>query len=473
MREMIYTIPKCEKGSDVCYLAYTDASDSYDGASSDRPKKTIEAVLDVVGDGGVVIVSGKGYFFDRMEVSAGATLKFTAVSPDGTDHREASPEYGAIMWAGGRTLSFFCDVIFEHINIYSRSTDISPLRISGGATAVFDDVRFKVQNSAHIKTALVIDASATAVFLGDNTGHLSSITGEGTLVVDKRLVDNGRITRAMTADFVGVMCDLDGRPLEFPEETGKERLHPKDVYSYGTYTDKFGYVIPYRYYLPQGYDPSKKYPIVLYMHGNGSRGTDNERHLRSDGAVLHNFIFRSEYDAIILAPQCTDASMWCNIKSAAGSAKFFEREMGAHLRAANELYDKFVSEHSVDTDRQYFIGMSCGGAAAWELMYYYPSKFTAAIPISGALEWDGAQRYARSAVGDTAVWTFHGTADKVCDVNATRALYSELSKAGRNIRYTEIKGDSHSNIWVDAAEETGIVDWLFSQSKAKIYTKKT
>jgi predicted peptidase len=286
-------------------------------------------------------------------------------------------------------------------------------------------------------------------------------------VIDKRLAELGRITGIMTENFAGELCGLDGQPIEFPPETGKERLEPNDVYMSGEYAAEDGTVIPYRYYLPEGYDESKKYPIVLYMHGNGSRGTDNERHLRSVGAALHTAIFRSEYDCIILAPQCTDRSMWCDIRSAAGAASFFDRGMGTELRAAVELYDRFVSEHSVDTDRQYFVGVSCGGAAAWELMYRYPSKFTAAIPIAGALEWDGAEKYAESAVGDTAVWTFHGTADKTCNVNATRTLYSYLSNAGVNIKYTEVKGASHGNIWTYAAEEPGVIDWLFLQRKRK------
>ena len=458
---------RTEINENICYLAYAGADDSNNGRSAEYAKKTLGAVCEAIPNCGTVIVSGKGFSLESCEVRFGAPVRFTAIAPDGTDYRESTPEYGALMWTAGEVLTFSSDVLFENINIYSRSLRANTLRISNGATAIFDGVKFRVQNSAHAKTALHIEEGSRAVLLGDSTGYVSAVTGEGKLVIDKRLAELGRITSIMTESFAGELCDLDGEPIEFPPETGKERLEPNDIYSRGEYVADDGTVIPYRYYLPKGYDVSKKYPIVLYMHGNGSRGTDNERHLLSDGAALHKTIFRSKYDCIILAPQCTNKSMWCNIRSAAGSAAFFEREMGVELRAALELYDKFVSEHSVDTDRQYFVGMSCGGAAAWELMYNYPSKFTAAIPISGALEWDGAERYAESAVGDTAVWTFHGTADKTCNVNATRALYQSLSKAGRNIRYTEIKGDSHGNIWIDTAEENGVVDWLFSQSKTK------
>lgn len=460
-----YIIPVVEN-SKICYLDFA-GDESANTETSGQTVKTIGRLPDVMTAGGNVIVSGKGFSLESCELRFDSAVKFTAIAPDGTDYRELKPEFGALMWTGGCTLTLSSDVIFEHINIYSRSIHPNVLRISGGATVIFDDVRFRVQNSAHTKTALHIDAGSSAVLLGDNTGYLSVITGEGRLIIDSRLAQMGRITRLMTENFLGEICDLDGAPIEFPSETGKERLKTVDVYQRGEYVSDDGTVIPYRYYLPKGYDRSKKYPIVLYMHGNGSRGTDNERHLRSDGAALHNAIFASKYDCIILAPQCTDRSMWCDIRSAAGSAAFFDREMGVELRAAVRLYDKFISEHSVDENRQYAIGMSCGGAALWELMYNFPGKFTATIPIAGALQYDGAELYAKSGVGDTVVWAFHGTADKTCNVEATRALVRSLSAVGSDITYTEVKGDSHGNIWIDAAEEVGIIDWLFSQTKHK------
>ena len=460
-----YIIPVVEN-SKICYLDFA-GDESANTETSGQTVKTIGRLPDVMTAGGNVIVSGKGFSLESCELRFDSAVKFTAIAPDGTDYRELKPEFGALMWTGGCTLTLSSDVIFEYINIYSRSIHPNVLRISGGATVIFDDVRFRVQNSAHTKTALHIDAGSSAVLLGDNTGYLSVITGEGRLIIDSRLAQMGRITRLMTENFLGEICDLDGAPIEFPSETGKERLKTVDVYQRGEYVSDDGTVIPYRYYLPKGYDRSKKYPIVLYMHGNGSRGTDNERHLRSDGAALHNAIFASKYDCIILAPQCTDRSMWCDIRSAAGSAAFFDREMGVELRAAVRLYDKFISEHSVDENRQYAIGMSCGGAALWELMYNFPGKFTATIPIAGALQYDGAELYAKSGVGDTVVWAFHGTADKTCNVEATRALVRSLSAVGSDITYTEVKGDSHGNIWIDAAEEVGIIDWLFSQTKHK------
>jgi len=39
--------------------------------------------------------------------------------------------------------------------------------------------------------------------------------------------------------------------------------------------------MPYRLSVPPNYDKSKKYPLVLWLHGGWARGSDNEKQLRS------------------------------------------------------------------------------------------------------------------------------------------------------------------------------------------------
>jgi hypothetical protein len=46
--------------------------------------------------------------------------------------------------------------------------------------------------------------------------------------------------------------------------------------------------IDYRIYIPADYDPAKKYPVILYPHGRGARGNDNEKQI--GGAHLGSVI---------------------------------------------------------------------------------------------------------------------------------------------------------------------------------------
>lgn len=48
-----------------------------------------------------------------------------------------------------------------------------------------------------------------------------------------------------------------------------------DIMEAFLYQDDNGTVLPYRLYEPEGNE--EKYPLVLFLHGSGERGDDNER----------------------------------------------------------------------------------------------------------------------------------------------------------------------------------------------------
>ena len=51
------------------------------------------------------------------------------------------------------------------------------------------------------------------------------------------------------------------------------------LYQKKEYTYSEGKVLPYRILYPDNYDKTKKYPLVLFLHGSGERGNDNEKQL--------------------------------------------------------------------------------------------------------------------------------------------------------------------------------------------------
>ena len=240
-----------------------------------------------------------------------------------------------------------------------------------------------------------------------------------------------------------------------------------DVFLSGSFTASDGTTIPYRYYLPEGYETSgENYPVLLYMHGNGSRGSDNKTQLTTNGAALNNAILNSEYKCIIIAPQCPSSpNQW--VTDYPGSAGFAaSMESGnftadKHLNAAAELLCKFLLEYRADTSRVYITGSSNGGGATWSLTARYPEVFAAAVPLAGAKSYEAANKIADRYVG-VAIWTFHGDKDATLDVNATRQMVRAIKAVGGNITYTEIAGGTH-DIWAKAAHTDGLVDWIFAQ----------
>lgn len=58
----------------------------------------------------------------------------------------------------------------------------------------------------------------------------------------------------------------------------------------------------YRLLRPEAEKAGKKYPLVLFLHGAGERGDDNQKQLVHGGQMWLNPVNREEYPAFVLAP---------------------------------------------------------------------------------------------------------------------------------------------------------------------------
>mgnify|MGYP000858042246 CR=1 FL=1 len=243
-------------------------------------------------------------------------------------------------------------------------------------------------------------------------------------------------------------------------------LTPNEVFDYGSFTDSKGQKIPYRIYYPTNFDESKKYPLVLFLHGNGSRGDDNETQLLSGGSAFISNLINSGNECIVLAPQCPSSSEW--VSTYPGNAGYTVESipMSSYLNASKELLDSIMLKTSVDKLRVYVSGASNGGGASWDLMCRFPTLFAAGIPMMGCGESSNAAAIG-SLLKEIPIWTFHGDADGTLSVEGTRGIVAAIrNSGGTKIQYTEYPGVDHE-IWLFSAHE-GLIDWLFSQTRNNI-----
>ena len=247
--------------------------------------------------------------------------------------------------------------------------------------------------------------------------------------------------------------------------TAEEKTPTAALFSNGSFQASNGIEIPCRFYFPPDLAENEELPLYFHMHGNGSRGADNERQLTTVGGALIRRCFAEERRCIYLAPQCVRASQWVN--TYAGDENYdADAPQNPYLVAAWELFLHFIEDKHIDKHRIYISGGSNGGGATLDLCCRHPEMFAAAIPMAptGRI---GA--YAPSKVAPllakTPIWFFHGTADKALSVDGTRALVAALRTLGAPVRYTEVEGATHGNIWQITAETPGVLDWLFSQTK--------
>jgi predicted peptidase len=226
-----------------------------------------------------------------------------------------------------------------------------------------------------------------------------------------------------------------------------------------------GNTLPYRILFPESYDSTKKYPLILFLHGAGERGDDNETQLMHGAKLFLKEENRKQHPAIVVFPQCPKEGYWSAVKVDRSKMPLgldFNYDKGAtpQLVAAIELTKKIIAEEQVDTTQLYMIGLSMGGMGTFESVYRHPEMFAAVMPICGGGD---TTRY-DSRVLKTSFWAFHGEKDDVVRVENSRVMVDKLQSLNADIKYTEYPGVKH-NSWTNAFAEPDFLNWLFSNKK--------
>src|SRR4030095_14388480 len=86
------------------------------------------------------------------------------------------------------------------------------------------------------------------------------------------------------------------------------------LYEKKEYTSSNGKILPYRILYPEQYDKSKKYPLILFLHGAGERGSDNEKQLVHGATLFIADSNRKKFPCIVVFPQCPTDSSWTSVK---------------------------------------------------------------------------------------------------------------------------------------------------------------
>ncbi len=231
----------------------------------------------------------------------------------------------------------------------------------------------------------------------------------------------------------------------------------------GTYNDGKGHSLPYRLFIPAGYDASKQYPLVLYFHGAGGRGTDNLRQMTDVPRflVLAEPANQQQWPCFILAPQCPENQMWAAMSwsEPTGVSKFtsITWPMEASLALLDSLQQEFFG---IDVSRLYVTGISMGGYGTWDAICRVPNKFNAAVPICGG--GDPVKIAQMADLRNLRVWAFHSADDPVVPVGRTREMIDALiALQGIQPRYTEYPDGGH-DAYTRAYADTALLPWLFA-----------
>jgi len=218
------------------------------------------------------------------------------------------------------------------------------------------------------------------------------------------------------------------------------------------------YKLPYRLLMPKPYDAKQKYPLVIFLHGAGERGDDNQKQLVHGMNDFASDEIMTRYPAQVFAPQCPSGEQWGGINRLARSPTPPDKFAPA-LEAALKAVDALRKELSIDDRRIYITGLSMGGYGTWDALAKRTELFAAAAPICG-----GGDPSQASNFKDIPIWAFHGADDETVRVERSREMIEALKVAGGNPKYTEYPGVGH-NSWTQTYADPALYEWLFAQRK--------
>ena len=192
-------------------------------------------------------------------------------------------------------------------------------------------------------------------------------------------------------------------------------------------------------YLPKEYDKdkSRRWPVILFLHGAGERGDDLNR-LKTWGIPLLCEQGKNS-DFIAICPLCPARESWLPL-------------------ALNDLLDEAMIKYRIDPDRVYVTGASMGGNGTWNFAQRYPGRVAAIAPVCG-----GGDPNNVVPLKDVPVWIFHGEKDPVVPFRREQAMIDALGKIdGRDSAECVSRHWAHWNAQGGTPE---MIPWLLAQRR--------
>jgi predicted peptidase len=197
----------------------------------------------------------------------------------------------------------------------------------------------------------------------------------------------------------------------------------------------------YLLYLPKDYlENENKYPLVLFLHGSGERGTSLDK-VKVHG--LPRLVNEGkEFPFIIVSPQCPEDMFW-------------------NADVLSGLIDEIEAHYRVDKNRIYLTGLSMGGNGTWSLALAQPNRFAAIAPVCG---WSVPS--VACTIKDMPIWVFHGAKDNVVPISASEVMVEKLKSCGSNVKFTVYPEANHDS-WTETYNNEELYKWFLEQSLDK------
>lgn len=200
--------------------------------------------------------------------------------------------------------------------------------------------------------------------------------------------------------------------------------------------------LDYLLFVPRDYgaDSTRRWPLILFLHGAGERGADLE--LVKKHGIPKIVAPQPDFPFIAVSPQCPKFSWWT-----------------VELEALNALLDELIKAYAVDTERIYLTGLSMGGYGTWHLATAYPQRFAAIAPICG-----GGAPEKVSVLKDVPAWVFHGAKDTVVSPEESDKMVKALKAHGGEVKFTVYPEAGHDS-WTETYDNPELYEWFLQHTR--------
>lgn len=202
--------------------------------------------------------------------------------------------------------------------------------------------------------------------------------------------------------------------------------------------------VGYRYLLalPEGYDKdaTKRWPLVVFLHGSGERGNDlNDVKKHGPPKLIEA---GKDWGAIIASPQAPAGTVW-------------------NPHGVKALTDELAKTLRVDRQRIYLTGISMGGFGTWDTAFEYPDVYAALMPICGGA---GVKFVLADQIKHLPVWIFHGAKDTAVPVGFSETIFAALKSKGAPVKLTIYPEATHDS-WTVTYDNPEAWEWMFAQRR--------
>ena len=255
-------------------------------------------------------------------------------------------------------------------------------------------------------------------------------------------------------------------------------------------------------YLPKGYrdQPEKKWPVILFLHGDGERGNSKEdlKFVLTHGPLYEAWVQKKELPFVIISPQLplfgrdTLGLSYLVDRDTADVQDRIERgvpdrtpdfetpiPMGGFIDPAVEdlrlppngweqveedlliIINQVLNDYQTDPDRLYLTGLSYGGFGTWHMASNHPALFAAASPIVG---WGHPDQMAPIVKRKLPLWVFSGGRDQTVLKKHFIPGVNKLEELGyQGLRYT-IHEDMGHDVWKRVYAGDDLYHWFLEHS---------